>query len=176
MFLICQWGPSPVSVRRRAVDLLALRVDAVHRRGEPRGQFLVGLRGAASSLCCWSLGWASAGLSTAGASKRRSMVSLVLANRLSCSTVKTGGRLVPSPVTTLPLAKSSMVDEAQVGRRLARARWPLRAFGASAVAATASAMTLFSIMLTLGQTGAAAPFFAGRCAGPRRGPVGDACK
>ena len=52
-----------------------------------------------------------------------------------------------------------MVDEAQVGRRRARAWWPLRAWGASAVVLTASAMTLFSIMLTLGQTGAAAPFF-----------------
>ena len=30
-----------VSVRRRAVDLLALRVDAVHRRREPGGQLLV---------------------------------------------------------------------------------------------------------------------------------------
>ena len=57
---------------------------------------------------------------------------------------------MPSPVTTLPLAKSSMVDDAQVGRRRARARWPLRAWGASAVVLTASAMTLFSIMLTLG--------------------------
>ena len=71
---------------------------------------------------------------------------------------------MPSPVTTLPLAKSSMVDEAQVGRRLARARWPLRAWGASAVAAVASVRALFSIMLTLGQTGAAAPFFAGKVA------------
>ena len=78
--------------------------------------------------------------------------------------MKTGGRLVPSPVTTLPLAKSSMVDEAQVGRRRARARWPLRAWGASAVVLTASARALFSIMLTLGQTGAAAPFFAGKVA------------
>ena len=71
---------------------------------------------------------------------------------------------MPSPVTTLPRARSSMVEDAQVGRRRARARWPLRAWGASAVVLTASAMTLFSIMLTLGQTGAAASFFAGKVA------------
>ena len=71
---------------------------------------------------------------------------------------------MPSPVTTLPRARSSMVDEAQVGRRRARARWPLRAWGASAVAAPASAITLFSIMLTLGCSRAAAPFFAGKVA------------
>ena len=41
-----------------------------------------------------------------------------------------------------------MVEDAQVGRRLARARWPLRAWGASAVAALASTRALFSIMLT----------------------------
>ena len=64
----------------------------------------------------------------------------------------------------MPLAKSSMVDEAQVGRRLARARWPLRAWGASAVAAVASVRALFSIMLTFGQTGSLAPFFAGKVA------------
>ena len=71
---------------------------------------------------------------------------------------------MPSPVTTLPRARSSMVEDAQVGRRLARARWPLRAWGASAVAALARSRALFSIMLTLGQPGSPAPFFAGKVA------------
>ena len=65
-----------------------------------------------------------------------------------------------------------MVEDAQVGRRLARARWPLRAWGASAVAAPASAKAHFSIMLTFGtKTGAAARFSPEAGSGPRGGPV-----
>jgi len=40
----------------------------------------------------------------------------------------------------------------------------VRAWGASAVAPHVIKRALFSIMLTLGQTGAAAPFFAGKVA------------
>ena len=72
--------------------------------------------------------------------------------------------MVPSPVTTLPRARSSMVDEAQVGRRRALLGPLVRAWGASAVAPHVIKRALFSIMLTLGQTGAAAPFFAGKVA------------
>ena len=55
---------------------------------------------------------------------------------------------MPSPVTTLPRARSSMVEDAQVGRRRALLGPRVRAWGASAVAAVASVRALFSIMLT----------------------------
>ena len=57
---------------------------------------------------------------------------------------------MPSPVTTLPLAKSSMVEEEQVGRRRALLGPLVRAWGASAVAAPARTRALVNITLTLG--------------------------
>ena len=84
---------------------------------------------------------------------------------------------MPSPVTTLPLAKSSMVEDAQVGRRRARARWPLRAWGASAVAVVARTKALFSIMLTFSYNGRRGTVFRQEsCSGPQCGPVCDARK
>mmetsp|Transcript_18978 Transcript_18978/g.54180 ORF Transcript_18978/g.54180 Transcript_18978/m.54180 type:complete len:276 (-) Transcript_18978:2-829(-) len=172
MFRICQCKPSSRSLYEAAPLISSRFVSTPSTGGANQAASSSLLRGAASSL-----GWASAGLSTAGASKRRSMVSLVRARRRSCSTVKTGGLFVPSPVTTLPRARSSMVEDAQVGRRLARAGPLVRAWGASAVAAPASAITLFSIMLTFGPNGRRGTVFRREsCSCPCAGPVGEAAR